>query len=87
MNCTVKSEFNVEIPSLFLYFVLLRRMHEMSNNFLTQTFIDKIQTENLRVKNPNSLDGNTALVSERLRVGPEIILLIVIDSLFQTFAV
>ena len=34
-------------------------MHEMSNNFLndekSQTFIDKIQTENLRVKNPNSL--------------------------------
>ena len=44
-------------------------MHEMSNNFLimkNQTFIDKIQTENVTVKNPNSLDkiqhyGNTAV--------------------------
>ena len=38
-------------------------MHEMSNNFLMMK--NSIQTENLRVKNPNSLDkiqhyGNTA---------------------------
>ena len=26
MNCTVKSEFNVEIPSLFLWFILLIQM-------------------------------------------------------------
>ena len=53
-------------------------MHEMSNNFLmmseqfsndVQTFIDKIQAENLRVKNPNSLDkiqhyGNTVIANK-----------------------
>ena len=51
-------------------------MHEMPNNFLMmkkkQSFVDKMQTVNLRVKNPNSLDkiqhyGNTAMASFQRR--------------------